>query len=167
MCRKCLYSGGREKRQQRRAAEKGWGMVDLVHCQRCRRVFVRTAKNICPQCLYEIEQEFLRCHDFLRDHPGSTVMEIHEGTGVSVKQIEEFVKEGRFEFVSGGNLDYGCERCGRRIRKGRFCDQCQQELMREFSQLMDEKKEFPEAPRPAGPSKGSVIWERRQQQLDD
>jgi len=143
--------------------------MDLVHCQRCRRVFVRVNKNICPRCLQEIEQEFLRCHDFLRDHPGATVMEIHEGTGVSVKQIEEFVKEGRFLVSRGEHLESSCERCGRRIRSGRYCDQCYHELFRELSQVQEpeQEKKKPETTRHWGPSMGSVILERRKQQMDE
>ena len=149
-------------------AEKGWERMDnLVHCRRCRRVFIRVAKDVCPRCLQEIEKEFMLCHDFLRDHPGATVTEIHEGTGVSIKQIEEFVKEGRFQFARGGHLDYGCERCGRRIRKGRFCNQCNRELFQELSRVTEETTDEPETPRPSGPTRGYVIWERRQQQLDD
>ncbi|OJF17250.1 MAG: hypothetical protein A6D91_10470 [Bacillaceae bacterium G1] len=130
-------------------------------------MFVRVAKDICPRCVQEIEQEFLKCHDYLRDHPGATVIEIHEGTGVSIKQIEEFVKEGRFQFARGEHLDYSCERCGRRIKKGRFCNVCKKELFQEFSQLTDETNEEPESPRPWGPTRGFVIWERRQQQMDE
>lgn len=142
-------------------------MENLAHCRRCRRLFMRVGKNVCPRCAQEIEHEFMLCYRFLRDHPGATVTEIHEGTGVSIKQIEEFVKEGRFQFAGGEHLDYSCERCGRHINKGRFCDQCSRELFQEFSSMKEEKPEEPAAPKPYAQTKGYVIWERRQQQMDD
>ncbi len=140
------------------------GMDKLVDCKRCGRVFIRVSKDICPRCLQEVEREFLLCHEYLRDHPGATVIEIHEATGVSVKQIEEFVKEGRFQFARGEHLDYGCERCGRRIRKGRYCDHCSKELFHELSQAIEPKpRKESDLPRPSGSRKGYVIWERRKQ----
>lgn len=146
---------------------EGERMDNLTHCRRCRRLFMRVTRNVCPRCVQEIEQEFLLCYQYLRDHPGATVTEIHEGTGVSIKQIEEFVKEGRFQFASGSHLDYSCERCGRRIKQGRFCKECNRDLFQELSSVTEGATEEPAAPRPQGPTKGYVIWERRQQQLDD
>ncbi|MBP2118693.1 hypothetical protein J2Z45_002279 [Cohnella lubricantis] len=62
-----------------------------------------------------------------------TITELSEATGVTVKQITKFVKEGRISMVDAPNLTYPCEVCGMPIREGSMCTGCRDRLKADFS----------------------------------
>jgi len=99
---------------------------NLENCARCGDVFVLVSRNICPQCVKKIEQEFKICSQFLRkkDNRTSAIMEMSEKTGVSVFQITEFIREKRLVVDPTSNLEYPCEGCGQMIRSNRLCLNC-------------------------------------------
>ncbi|MBT9253627.1 MAG: hypothetical protein KM296_08100 [Brockia lithotrophica] len=77
---------------------------ELVQCARCGKLFVRppgSRVRLCPDCLREVEAEFRRVYDYLRKQRGrkASLREISEATGVSVRQIREFILEGRLRLL--------------------------------------------------------------------
>jgi len=77
---------------------------ELVQCSRCGKLFVRPPGSrirICPDCLREVEMEFRRVYQYLREQRGRRALlrEISEATGVSVRQIREFILEGRLRLL--------------------------------------------------------------------
>ncbi|MBE3596017.1 MAG: zinc ribbon domain-containing protein [Hydrogenibacillus sp.] len=103
-------------------------MEELANCPRCGRLFVRTpGQKVCPSCSAEVEEEFERVYEFIRqkENRQSTIYEVSEKTQVSVRQITEFVREGRIRIADHPNLAYPCERCGEvLITEGRYCPAC-------------------------------------------
>ncbi|GAA4718644.1 TIGR03826 family flagellar region protein [Brevibacillus fulvus] len=115
------------------------GLGQLDNCPRCDALFVRTTRDVCPNCYREIEAEYEKCVKYLRkrENRSANIHQVSEATGVSVKQITRFIKEGRISLEGNPNLGYPCERCGIIIRTGNMCDSCMKELRREVEQQLE------------------------------
>ncbi len=71
---------------------------ELRNCIRCGRPFVYYGgKPICPECKEELERDFLKVYNYLRDHPRARIKEVAEETGVDEEDILDFIDEGRIE----------------------------------------------------------------------
>jgi flagellar operon protein (TIGR03826 family) len=121
----------------------------LANCTRCDALFLMATRDICQKCYMEVEQEYEKCAKFLRkrENRGSTIQQVSEATGVSVKQITRFIKEGRISIADNPNLGYPCENCGIMIRTGNLCDACAGGLKREIEQQLDVDKRLAEEKR--------------------
>lgn len=117
----------------------------LVNCPRCGKLFVRTFQKMCPECVKEIDEEFIRCRDYIRENPQTRMKELSEATGVKVWQIVQFIIEGRLVLTKDNpNLFYTCERCGKNIQSGRLCKTCAQQFTEEAKKIV-QKDEKPES----------------------
>lgn len=65
----------------------------------------------------------------LRKNREASLTEIVEETGVSGKLITKFIKEKRLLVSQFPNLGYPCEKCGDKIKAGRLCKSCSEELL--------------------------------------
>ncbi|WP_037287169.1 TIGR03826 family flagellar region protein [Saccharibacillus sacchari] len=116
--------------------------MNLANCPRCGKVFVMNFKGVCAACLKDIENEYEACVKYLRDNKGAHMQELSDETGVSVKQITTFIREGRISTASAPNLSYGCEVCGTFIHEGNICESCRAKLT---GDLREAAKEQPKA----------------------
>lgn len=107
--------------------------INLENCPRCGRLFANNFRDICPSCIKEIEEEYEKCLKYLREEKTATIQEVHEATGVSIRQITKFIKEGRISVANNPNMMYPCEVCGVLIREGNMCDSCRTRLTRDFA----------------------------------
>lgn len=124
--------------------------MELDNCPRCGKVFARNFRDICPACIKEVDQEYSRCAEYLRQHKGATIHELSEATSVSIKQITKFIKEGRISLVGAPNMGYPCEVCGFIIREGNICGSCRSRLQKDLSKVKEAAdKETEEAVRRA------------------
>jgi flagellar operon protein (TIGR03826 family) len=121
----------------------------LANCTRCDMLFLMATRDICQKCYIEVEQEYEKCARFLRkrENRGSTIHQVSEATGVTVKQITRFIKEGRISIVDNPHMGYPCESCGILIRSGNLCDACAGGLKREIVQQLDVDKRLAEEQR--------------------
>lgn len=128
-------------------------MQELRNCPECDRLFVYTGRNLCPRCAQKAEEEFMLVKEYVRKHPGATVIEVADATGVEESKILDWLKEGRL--ISKGLAKaavFYCERCGGRITEGRFCRRCLEELNRAVVQTVQSlKSEREPAKEPAQP----------------
>ncbi len=103
--------------------------MELKKCKECKQVFSPVGnEKKCPDCREKEEEKYRIVKDYLWDNPGATVKKISEETEVSEELITKFVREGRFVQIDGVDLKVECERCGKKIDSGRFCEECQEEL---------------------------------------
>ncbi|AOZ93232.1 TIGR03826 family flagellar region protein [Paenibacillus crassostreae] len=108
--------------------------MNLGNCPRCGKLFAMNFRDICPECTKAIEGEYQLCSDFLRDHRGATMTELSEETGVAIRQITKFIREGRISVIDAPNLSYPCEVCGTAfIQEGNMCNSCRTRLTKELS----------------------------------
>lgn len=114
--------------------------MELRNCSKCGRVFAYKGVDVCIRCLDGEEDQFKLVKEYLYDHPGATVNELSEATGVSERQILRYLRENRIEIREENNTLLDCQRCGKSIRSGRFCDSCIIAMQREFSSVISPKK---------------------------
>ncbi|MDF2683778.1 MAG: flagellar protein [Brevibacillus sp.] len=111
----------------------------LANCSRCDALFVQAVRDICPKCYQAVEQEYELCARFLRkrENRGSNIHQVSEATGVSIKQITKFIKEGRISVAGNPSLGYPCESCGIMIRVGNICESCMKGLKHDITQQLE------------------------------
>lgn len=114
--------------------------MEIARCKKCGKLFRKNLDSIelCPACLEAEEKEFSKVKEFFLRNPRSTIEEASKATGVDKKDILHFLREGRLQVAQDAqNIDTGlkCERCGKPIFSGRFCEKCRLQL----SYLLREK----------------------------
>ena len=123
-------------------------MPEIRNCPRCGKIFTYIGKPICNKCIETEENEFKVVKEYVYDNPGATISEVSQETGITVEKIMRFLREERLEIrAENSNLFLECERCGRSIRSGRFCDNCKGQINREFKREFGLDRKEPE-PKP-------------------
>ena len=86
-------------------------------------------KQMCPECDKKDREEFAAVKAYLRDNPTADIVAVSEATGVSVKRIQEYLREGRL--VLAQRVEWlRCEVCGAPIQSGWLCAKCAGEIGR-------------------------------------
>lgn len=108
--------------------------MEVMNCRKCRKLFnyLGYGPRICPECAKKDEENFKKVKEFLYENPGAMLPTISRETGVSSDVIIRYLREGRIEVADGSAIEIPCERCGRPIKSGRFCDSCISSLSNEL-----------------------------------
>ena len=114
--------------------------MELRNCKKCGRAYAFAGIDVCTRCATDDESDFRKVKEYLYDHPGSTVTEVSDETGVSERKILRYLRESRIEIREDNNCLLHCERCDKSIRSGRFCDECAAALKREFNSVLKPAK---------------------------
>lgn len=114
--------------------------MDIRQCKECGKLFQYVGVPICMDCSDALDKMFLKVRDYIYKNAEADVAEIVEKTGVSEKKILEFLREERLSLRSESSI-LSCEKCGKPITGGRFCDNCKIELGRALG--MDKPPEKP------------------------
>jgi flagellar operon protein (TIGR03826 family) len=118
-------------------------MGELINCPKCGRLFVKNQfRDVCEQCYKEEEKLFEKVYAFLRkrENRTATMVQVVEATEVSESLIIKWIKAGRLKLVHFPNLGYPCEKCGKMIREGRICLECNKGLQKQLQQLEQEQQ---------------------------
>jgi flagellar operon protein (TIGR03826 family) len=118
-------------------------MAELMNCPKCGRLFVKSQfRDVCEQCYREEEALFEKVYQFLRkrENRTATMAQVVKETGVSERLITKWIKAGRLKLVQFPNLGYPCEKCGKMIREGRICKECNIDLQKQLKQLEQEQQ---------------------------
>ncbi|NJD03309.1 MAG: MerR family transcriptional regulator [Ruminiclostridium sp.] len=105
-------------------------MSEVRNCRKCGKIFTYLGGGpICPSCKQADEEDFKRVRDYLYDHPGSSLNQVSLELDISVEKIKRFLKDGRLEITDEeGNMFLECESCGKSIKSGRYCVNCERDL---------------------------------------
>lgn len=82
----------------------------------------------CKDCGKQAMDNFGKVKAYIEEYGPSPAAIIAEGTGVSMQEIDSFLRTGRIEIPEGSKYFIKCERCSCDIRYGRFCPECVREL---------------------------------------
>lgn len=109
-------------------------MPDVRNCKRCGRVYNYIGgAPLCSSCREKDEEDFKIVKEYLYKNPGASVSEVSDVLDIAVEKIKRFLKEGRLEIIGDeGNMFLECENCGKAIKTGRFCPECERELKSDF-----------------------------------
>lgn len=93
---------------------------------------MKNLRDVCPNCLKELEKQYEICVQYLRKHRGADIQELSDATDISIKEITRFIREGRISIMNAPNMMYPCEVCGVLIRDGHMCDSCRSRLTKDL-----------------------------------
>lgn len=113
--------------------------MNVENCPRCGKIYVKNFRDVCPECVKDIDNQYEKCVKFLRDYRKGTISELSEATEVSIKQITKFIREGRISIVNAPNMSYPCEVCGTLIRENSICLSCRQRLAKDVSNAREDE----------------------------
>jgi len=122
-------------------------MAQLINCPECGRLFAADGgRRVCSKCLEKEDSEYAVVRRYIRDHPGASVFEVAEETGVEEEKILQFLKDGRIQ--SSGYVEVTfCERCGKKIAGARFCENCRMQMNNEVLSAIPKETAKPKAVR--------------------
>lgn len=111
----------------------------MRHCQRCGRLFGYSGFGhiYCGACKHADQRDFNMVKEYIIENPGATMLEVEEQTGVLMKFITIYLREGRLEIPQNSPIFIKCEICGKDIRYGRVCPDCADHLTREEKNNME------------------------------
>jgi hypothetical protein len=94
---------------------------------------------VCSKCLEKEDDEYAIVRHYVRDHPGASIAEVSMETGVDEDKILQFLRDGRL--ISRG-LSYttNCERCGKTIAGGKYCDICLKDLGAQLNSVIPTRR---------------------------
>lgn len=107
--------------------------MNIDNCPRCGRLFVKNPMGICQPCIKELEHQYEICVNYLREHRGTNIQELSDATGISIREITRFIREGRISIANAPNMMYPCEVCGTLIRESHMCDNCRNRLRKDLT----------------------------------
>jgi len=114
-------------------------MAETRNCRRCGKLFSYLGgPPICAACREKDEEDFKRVKEYLYQNPGATMSDVSLALDISVERIKTYLKQGRLEIVGDeANIVLECENCGKSIKTGRFCDECQRAMSKQFGSAAD------------------------------
>ena len=108
--------------------------MDFKNCKRCGKIHYGRGP-ICKACEEKDEEVFQIVRTFLKENPNCPMTVVSKETGVSVKVIERFLRDGRLE-ITEGIADYlRCLKCGQPIKVGKYCKECSNEVNKEMKSI--------------------------------
>lgn len=107
--------------------------MPIANCKRCQRIFNKTRRDICHECIAEEEVAFQTVRAYLKEHKDATMAEVTESTEVDLEIIIALIQDGRLILRDNPNLNYPCARCGNPTQAGRYCAACTKELTHELN----------------------------------
>lgn len=75
-------------------------------CQRCHKLLTYGyigLSSLCPECVEKDKEDYRIVKEYIESHANTTVFEVAQATGVSVKVIMQFVREDRVQVVDMKN----------------------------------------------------------------
>ncbi|MEW4372164.1 TIGR03826 family flagellar region protein [Paenibacillus kandeliae] len=115
--------------------------MNLGNCPQCGKLYVLNLRGMCSDCIKKIERQYEDCNHYLRQNRGATITELSEATEVPIKQITQFIREGRISIANAPNMGYACEVCGTVIREGNMCDSCRSRLTKDIRHAYQEPEQ--------------------------
>lgn len=96
-------------------------------CEKCNGVmiFKGVGEYHCEDCKAVAFDDYGKVRLYIESHKGANASEIEAATGVKQRTIRAMLKEGRLEITPESKTFLRCEACGKAIRFGRFCSECE------------------------------------------
>ena len=117
-------------------------MQGFQNCKRCGKLFESNGFSVlCPTCWKFDEYDFQKIKEYLTLHPGAKIFEVSNNLDISVAKIKRYLRESRLEIIDFKNLFLFCDKCGKCIRTGKYCDECYRTSQSSVSVAYTEKQD--------------------------
>lgn len=136
----------------------------LDNCRICGTLFLKDYTDYCLDCYKEIEEEFKKVNEFMKIEANrfANIQDVSLSTNVSVKQIADFIRDGRIYADDFPNLGYPCKHCGKVIKRQILCDECFKDFSSEIDATLRNDKFFEETGRKrVRPKVNAQYWKIR------
>jgi predicted amidophosphoribosyltransferase len=107
--------------------------AQIRNCRRCYKLFQDYGTGVCPECVRELDEIFVKVREKLYDDPRANIVELCEDTGATEQDIMGWLREGRLIMGSESARLITCVKCGAPIATGRFCEKCSQDMASQFA----------------------------------
>lgn len=96
-------------------------------CKNCGGVLVfkGVGEYRCEDCGELDYDDYGKVRLYIEEHKGATAAQIESAIGVSQRSIRQMLKEGRLEVTKDSKTFLRCEVCGKAIRSGQYCPECE------------------------------------------
>lgn len=104
----------------------------------------RKEEFFCDRCNDIFEAKYDEVKDYLQTHPNCFMVQVGMDFGLPIMYIKRWLQEKRFSLPEDC-IDYLlCERCGNKLRQGKYCDRCEEDLKNpevyeEFMEVMKKR----------------------------
>ena len=121
--------------------------MEIKNCRECGMMFNYTGGlQVCPNCMKKMEEKFIEVKKYIYDNPGAGIQQVSDEMEVSIKLLKKWIREERLTFSADSGVGIDCERCGKTILSGRFCDECKNKVTHQLDRAYDK-------PTAGGPAK--------------
>ena len=120
-------------------------LIDEYHipriCEKCGGVmiFKGVGEYHCEDCGAIAYDDYGKVRLYIEEHRGATAAQIESAIGVSQRTIRRMLKEGKLEVTADSRAFLHCEICGKTIRSGRYCPECETQMHRTLEAEQREK----------------------------
>lgn len=73
--------------------------MTLANCKHCGQLFLQTRSRYCGKCQAAQDRLYMQVRDYLRQNPNSTVLDVHEVTGIPVSKLLEIGRQDYTPFA--------------------------------------------------------------------
>ena len=101
-------------------------------------VFRGLGEYRCENCGQLAYDDYGKVRNYIEEHRGATAAQIEEAIGVSQKTIRRLLKEGKLEVTENSRTFLRCELCGKDIRSGTYCPECETKMHRSLEEKQRE-----------------------------
>lgn len=119
--------------------------LDVYHvprvCKQCGGVMIYkgVGEYHCEDCGFVDYDDYGKVRMYIEAHRGATAAEIEAAIGVSQRTIRQMLRESRIEVAEGSKSFLHCDLCGKEIRSGRFCPECEVKVHHAMEEEQREK----------------------------
>lgn len=118
--------------------------MNIENCPRCEKLFQKAHREICPNCLRELDKHYEIVYRFIRKKENRTAMidEIEAATKVAKEDIYRIIRLGKINLEQFPSLGYPCETigCTNKVTKGRLCSTCLGTIQGDLDQMNKENE---------------------------
>ena len=120
------------------------GALDSYHiprvCKECGgvMVFKGVGEYHCEDCGLVDYDDYGKVRMYIENHKGATAAEIEKEVGVAQRTVRRLLKDGKIEIAEGSKVYLRCELCGKQIRSGQFCPDCEIKVHRNLEEKQRE-----------------------------
>lgn len=118
--------------------------MNARNCRKCGKLFnYVSGPPICMACREALEAKFQEVKEYIRERGHVTIAEVAEACDVSQNQIQAWLRDERLELSEDSGIELVCEKCGKPIKSGRFCEKCKNSMANQLSHSIEK----PQAPK--------------------